>query len=115
MADEEHLARLKQGVAAWNAWQARNPTIQPNLSGAHLNGIDLHGAYLDGADLHGAFLGGALFEGSRLNRALLRGALLIGALFREADLDEADFHEAIMGLTILGDVDLSRVRGLDTV
>ena len=26
MANEEHLARLKQGVEAWNEWRSRNPT-----------------------------------------------------------------------------------------
>jgi hypothetical protein len=145
MADEEHLALLKQGEAAWNAWRTINPRIYPNLGGAQLDGVDLRGfhpngahlegtslrkadlagahlyrAHLDGADLreadlHGAFLSGALFEGTRLNRALLCGALLRGALFREADLYEADLHEATIGLTILGDVDPSMVRGLDTV
>jgi TIR domain/Pentapeptide repeats (8 copies) len=140
MADEEHLALLKQGEATWNAWRTMNPRIYPNLGGAQLDGVDLRGfhlngahlegtnlrkadlagahlyrAHLDGADLreadlHGAFLSGALFEGTRLNRVLLCGALLLGALFREADL-----HEATIGLTILGDVDLSMVRGLDTV
>ena len=36
MANEEHLARLKQGVEAWNAWRYENSTIQPDLSGANL-------------------------------------------------------------------------------
>jgi hypothetical protein len=36
MANEEHLARLKQGVEAWNQWRMANLEIQPPLAGAHL-------------------------------------------------------------------------------
>ncbi len=46
MANEEHVALLKQGVDAWNAWRRENPDIRPALSGA-----DLHGADLRRADL----------------------------------------------------------------
>ena len=38
MANEEHLARLKQGVAAWNQWRRAHPEIQPDLDGAPLRG-----------------------------------------------------------------------------
>ena|SRR5262245_519662 len=36
MANDEHVALLKQGVAAWNAWRREHPDIRPNLSGAYL-------------------------------------------------------------------------------
>ena len=36
MANDEHVALLKQGVAAWNAWRDENPDIRPDLSGADL-------------------------------------------------------------------------------
>ena len=32
MANEEHLARLKQGVEAWNQWRTAHSEIQPDLS-----------------------------------------------------------------------------------
>jgi uncharacterized protein YjbI with pentapeptide repeats len=41
MANDEHVALLKQGVAAWNAWREENPNIQPDLSGAKLSGANL--------------------------------------------------------------------------
>jgi hypothetical protein len=28
MADDEHIARLKQGLEAWNAWRSENPAIR---------------------------------------------------------------------------------------
>jgi DNA invertase Pin-like site-specific DNA recombinase len=36
MANDEHVALLKQGVAACNAWRDKNPDIRPDLSGADL-------------------------------------------------------------------------------
>ena len=59
MADEEHVALLKQGVEVWNKWRKENPDIRPDLSGADLTGADLGGADLHGADLDGANLRGA--------------------------------------------------------
>jgi uncharacterized protein YjbI with pentapeptide repeats len=54
MADAEHVARLRQGVEAWNAWRRTNPAITPDLADANLME-----AYLIEADLRGADLGGA--------------------------------------------------------
>ena len=31
MANEEHLAILRQGVDVWNVWREANPQVQPNL------------------------------------------------------------------------------------
>ena len=38
MANEEHLAILKQGVEVWNGWRLVNKDIQPDLSLANLAG-----------------------------------------------------------------------------
>ena len=32
MANDEHVALLKQGVAAWNKWRDENANIRPNLN-----------------------------------------------------------------------------------
>jgi len=84
VANPEHLAKLKEGVEAWNQWREQNPKIRPELSGADLGGADLGGADLHGADLVIA----------NLSEAYLRAADLSGAEFREAILSEANFREA---------------------
>jgi hypothetical protein len=92
-----------------------------NLSGADLRGAGLspgarlRSANLTGADLRGADLKGARLSGARLSRANLGTANLIGADLRGAALDDADFTEARAGGTGFGLLDLSGVRGLDTV
>ena len=90
MANDEHVALLKQGKDAWNAWRDKNrlenrnivPDLreadlreadlrEANLNGANLSGADLSGADLSGADLLGADLCGAKLDGANLSGALL--------------------------------------------
>lgn len=135
MANNEHLERLKQGVNAWNLWREVHPTLVPDLKEADLGDADLHGmnlcnahferAYLFGADLRHADLRGANFSQAYLSTANLRevdlrGAYLQRARFREtilcmADLRGANLQDAQIGRTTFGDVDLSTIRGLDTI
>lgn len=96
VANPEHLAVLKQGVAGWNAWRATNPHILPDLKQADLSKIDLRDANLQGADLHLAFLNGA-----KLQRAELRQATL-----QQADLQEANLQRAILLQSELYDTNL---------
>jgi len=67
MANEKHLAILKQGVDAWNAWREENPEVRPHLSGARLTGANLKGVDLRGADLSWANLKGANLSGGDLS------------------------------------------------
>jgi hypothetical protein len=41
MANGKHVAVLKKGVEAWNAWRDENPDIRPNLSDADLREANL--------------------------------------------------------------------------
>lgn len=64
MANQQHVAILKQGTRAWNTWRQQNPTVTPDLSkgnlrGANLSGADLHEANLSEADLRSVDLGKA--------------------------------------------------------
>jgi hypothetical protein len=66
MANEEHVALLKQGVAVWNAWRDENPNIFPNLSEADLSEADLSRANLSWANLVEANFTGADLTGCRI-------------------------------------------------
>jgi len=90
MPNEDPLDILLHGVRAWNEWRQANPYIQPILAGANLVGIDLSGANLS-------------------------GAVLFRTVFNRTLLNRTDFSRAMLGWTIFGNVDLSTVRGLDTV
>jgi uncharacterized protein YjbI with pentapeptide repeats len=101
MANEEHLARLRQGVAAWNEWRDRYEITQPDLSGAdltsmNLTGVNLRGATFRGADLRMSNLCGAILVVADLVRTDLTGTFLI-----EADLTMADLTGATVAHTPL--------------
>lgn len=91
MANPEHLAKLKEGVKAWNQWREQNPELlNLNLEEADLvggrpftrsgGGIGwMPGGYWD-PSLIGASLQGVNF----------RGVALFGTNFYRADLTGAD-------------------------
>src|SRR3954447_7404155 len=145
MADEEHVALLRQGVEVWNKWRQKNPDVKAdlhdadlsgadldraNLGGANLGGANLRRANLNGADLRRANLGGAILNGADLGGAILRradlgGAILGGANLRRADLgganlngatlNGADLGGAILNGASLSSADLSRATLYETV
>ena len=111
MANSEHLAILKEGVAVWNGWRKANraatwndwneayPEIVPDLTEADLSGADLRGASLRKARLDGVNFSHAKLSRANLSRAKLRGAKLsgtslIGAILGVADLTNADLRNA---------------------
>jgi hypothetical protein len=94
MANDEHVALLKQGVDAWNAWREENLNIRPDLSGADLHGARLSGAILMDADLTEANLGEAYLRQAKLVHANLSGANLSGAYLGRADLRWANLSGA---------------------
>jgi uncharacterized protein YjbI with pentapeptide repeats len=108
MANDEHVALLKQGVAAWNAWRVENPDIRPDLIQANLSGLDLSGArlYLTDlidANLFGAKLGGADLADANLSGADLSGANLTGSNLQRAILIETDLTDAdLTGCRVFG-------------
>ena len=85
MANDEHVAMLGRGAAAWNAWRAeQNET--PDLSRAGLRGLDLSGFDLSRADLRGADLRGTNLSGANLSVAHLEAANFFKAVLDGADL-----------------------------
>jgi Pentapeptide repeats (8 copies) len=137
MANDDHIAQLMKGVAAWNAWRRENPDIRPDLSEADLFEADLGGANLSEANLNeallslanlsganlinanlinanlieahlrGAKLHGTLLGGANLSRANLNGAELIGANLYEANLSEANLEAANLQTSTLVETDLT--------
>lgn len=103
MANEEHLALLKQDRTAWDQWRREHPEIQPDLSDADLSGTDLRGV-----DLHRAGLIGANLREARLSGADLHRANLIGARLSGVDLSRAALIGAMLGLADLSGADLTR-------
>lgn len=77
---------------------------------ANLRQADLSQAILSQADLSEAKLGQAC-----LMQAVLRGAALFWTDLTRTDLYRVDLSESLMGWTSLGDVDLSKTIGLETV
>jgi hypothetical protein len=136
MANQEHLALLQRGVAAWNDWRLKNRELLPpdlddadlndadlrradlsgaHLLGAHLRGADLRRAALNGADLREAdlqeaHLGDASLCRAKLQRADLSGANLFAAYLIGADLREAVLHGANLGRAVLSGADLSGAK-----
>ena len=130
MANPKHLAVLKKGVAAWNRWRKKYPTVEPDLRGVRFIEADLRGADLSKAllrfsdlsrtDLSGANLSKACLNETDLSAAKLTSADLSGAeLYRAnligAHLDGADLTGAETMLTTFANVDLSGVKGLETI
>ena len=67
MANREHLAKIKEGVKAWDDWREANPKIVPDLRGAHLIEADLSGADLRGADVTEAIIAYSTFGDNDLS------------------------------------------------
>lgn len=129
MADQEHLRILGEGVEAWNRWREENPEVGPDLSRmtfqeTNLDDVNLDRTYLQSADflrcslnrasLSNAFLNLCNFRSANLYQATLNSASLIRADFSGAILANTDFSEAVLGETLLINVDLSKVKGLET-
>jgi len=132
MANNDHIAQLTKGAAAWNAWRdATLDILQPdfsganlivaNLGGANLRGANLTRANLRGADLRGADLRGPHFAGegltdlsdANLMDANLGGANLDGAILSRADLRGANLSGAdLSGASLMGaDLTMANLSG----
>jgi uncharacterized protein YjbI with pentapeptide repeats len=88
MPNDEHVAMVGRGAAAWNAWRAENGET-PDLSRAGLRGLDLSGFDLSQADLRQADLRGTNLYQANLSRAHLNGANFFKAVLDGANLAEA--------------------------
>ena len=105
MANEDHLAKLREGVAVWNEWRMADMDIIPDLIDADLTRADLTEALLWAANLINADLTGARLIGSSINVANLRNTSLIGANLHRADFHRSDLTRAnLTGADLTGAV-----------
>ncbi len=90
MADEAHLAVLRQGADTWNAWRAAHAGTPADFANANLRGLDLSKANLAGADCRNADLRGTVLSGATLTDANLAGANFFKSVLDAADLASAN-------------------------
>ena len=110
LTKEYFLSQGSRDAVLRHAVLTTKDSIGACLCGANLGGADLSQASLVKSDLRWADLSGTI-----LDEASLHGADLRGANLRDSVLGTADFTRTIVGMTNFADVDLSRVRNLDTV
>jgi hypothetical protein len=130
MANEEHLAILRQDVDVWNAWRVKDPNVRPDLQEADLTKIYLSGANLRAADLRGvdlrerdlravdlraADLRAVNISAANLWRADLRKANLNGTNLNGADLRAADLRAANLQRADLRGANLWRADFSDAI
>lgn len=117
MANQRHLAKLKEGVGSWNEWRLANPSIHPDLSGADLTRFELVGANLANSNLSNSNLRSLSLAKSNFSDAILAGANLTGTILRQADFTGADltrthFDRAEFSATLLTGTCLLGAKGL---
>lgn len=135
MANPEHLAILqdaltKKDISIWNKWlvehrEKTNYSFRPDLRGARLSSTALKGvdfvhtdlseSELIHADLHAASLGATDLSGARLIGAGLTDAILLRTNLNLSDLRDVNLANARIGYTLFVNVDLSTVKGLESV
>ena len=117
---EQQFEILRDGVAGWNAWRAKNEAIFPNLRGLDLRGLHLEEVNLRDADLSGVNLSGACLRRSDLSGAFLRLANLenadlsyvqaFQAAFTSARLRGSDMTNAVITKAMLDLADFRHVH-----
>lgn len=118
MANNQHLAILKQGQTTWNHWREENPNVLPDFRDARLLHMDLQGFNLQNADFSSEAEpqsmwvvtgeGGAKFVKDCRPGADLRGANLSEANLCRANLTGSDLRTANLYKTKLNNANLSR-------
>jgi uncharacterized protein YjbI with pentapeptide repeats len=68
MADESHLAKLHEGVDAWNSWRDEHPEIIPDFASSDLQEANLSIFKLYNVDLCLAYLRNANLFNTNLRR-----------------------------------------------
>lgn len=115
MVNKQHLAKLKEGVEAWNNWRKTNRDIVPDLSLTELQGLNLSFAKLNScilveANLTNTNLTNANLFRANLNRANLTNVNLNFANLTSTFLKDATLNKANLTKAKLFGVKLNRAN-----
>ncbi|MBD2511865.1 pentapeptide repeat-containing protein [Nostoc muscorum FACHB-395] len=100
MANEEHLAILKQGVKVWNEWRKENPHIKPDLTKvrfkifSNYSKANFSESNLSEANFSGNSLAETNFIAADLTKVNLAQTNLINVEFNQANLSEAQIFNS---------------------
>jgi len=134
MANPEHVAKLKEGREAWNAWRKTSDET-PDLSGLVLDGFtlesyDLRSANFSGAELFDvsflralcddcsfeeAFIVGCIFIVAKLHKSNFRKASITGCTFNACAFDQSELTGALLDWNAFVNLSLQPVVGLDAI
>jgi hypothetical protein len=114
MADQSHLAKLREGVEAWNSWRKEYPNERPDLRSAKLTNCSLSYVDFSNATISHAFLVGATLSNANLFNAHLYDANLSKANLSNANLYRADLSNANLTGANLRGADLRRATLAET-
>jgi len=106
MANPEHVAKLKEGHDAWNAWRETSDQ-RPDLAGVELNGefldwydltdVDLSDSRLENISFRSMHCTSISFERASLRNVFFQFVMLDQSNFREAHVHETTFDWCQMG------------------
>jgi uncharacterized protein YjbI with pentapeptide repeats len=106
VANPDHLARLKNGVVAWNQWRYDNQAALREARGRSMTEPEFSFAHIYDIDLSDADLGEMALVGANLCKTNLRRARLCGTRLSRADLCGSDLTRAEVTLAILSGANL---------
>jgi len=134
MANPEHVAKLKEGAEAWNAWReatAETPDLSgvelkvdslddydlrySNFSGAQLDRVTLRRTICEGCSFMNASLNRGIFYFANLVRSSFKNSFIDTMVFHRCALDESDFSASTLLNSTFAGVSLENVRGLDNI
>jgi uncharacterized protein YjbI with pentapeptide repeats len=95
MANEEHLAILRQGVEVWNEWRKNNPEIKPDLCSINFSGADLSEADFSLSDLRNADFTEVNLTDAYFEKANLKFSELRKVTLGKSDILEVAYFEEI--------------------
>jgi uncharacterized protein YjbI with pentapeptide repeats len=134
MANPEHVAKLKEGRDAWNAWRKstdekpdlagveltdfsikRYDLVSANFSDAKLWGVSFQDAFCDDCSFEGAIILSCLFIETELSKCNFRHGVISESTFMSCDLDQSDFTDANLNWNSFALLSLEFVHGLDVL